>query len=101
MVRAVCAIESSATIGDAAAAIRNEQVGLLCVVENSEVVGIVTRGDLLRVGVTDKELGVERCGRCRSAHGIQIHPLFGEIEFCIDCVEETLTVIDYRELEPG
>jgi CBS domain-containing protein len=56
MSREVIAIEPTATLGEAAAALRALAIGCLPVVSDRVVAGLLTRGDLRRIGVPDRLL---------------------------------------------
>ncbi len=56
MSREVIAIEPTATLGEAAAALRALAIGCLPVVSERVVAGLLTRGDLRRLGIPDELL---------------------------------------------
>ncbi|HEX5634103.1 MAG TPA: CBS domain-containing protein [Gemmatimonadales bacterium] len=58
-------------------------VGCLPVVHQAgELVGVITRGDLVRLGVLPAEL-ITRCSSCNTAHHVRAGR--GGVPFCIEC----------------
>src|SRR2546423_2442883 len=53
----VYALDATATLGEAAAAMKSLHVGCLPVMQRDRPVGLVTRGDLRRAGVPETALG--------------------------------------------
>ncbi|HSN33978.1 MAG TPA: CBS domain-containing protein, partial [Ideonella sp.] len=86
MASTVYAVEPTATLGEAAAAMKALSVGCLPVVERDRPVGVVTRGDLRRAGAPEPELGAHRCVECGSVHGVRTDAHSG-LECCLDCID--------------
>jgi CBS domain-containing protein len=82
----VYALDATATLGEAAAAMKSLHVGCLPVMERDRPVGLVTRGDLRRAGVPETELGAHRCLECGSVHGVRPDAHSG-LEYCLDCID--------------
>jgi CBS domain-containing protein len=82
----VYALDSTATLGEAAAAMKSLHVGCLPVMQHDRPVGLVTRGDLRRAGVPETELGAHRCLECGSVHGVRPDAHSG-LEYCLDCID--------------
>ncbi|MCU1283391.1 MAG: domain containing protein [bacterium] len=82
----VYALDPTATLGEAAAAMKSLHVGCLPVVRRDRPVGLVTRGDLRRAGVPETALGAHRCLECGSVHGVRSDVHSG-LEYCLDCID--------------
>jgi hypothetical protein len=81
------ALDSAANLGVAAAAMSRLGVGMLPVVTDKLVLGVITRGDLRRAGAPEELLGARRCAACGSPHGVRPHPTYCCVDFCLDCLE--------------
>jgi CBS-domain-containing membrane protein len=79
------AIEAAATLGEAAGAMAQLGIGCLPVVDNGALVGVITRGDLRRIGVPESQLGAHQCVRCGSPHGVR--PDDNGVDICLDCLD--------------
>ena len=86
MASTVYAVEPSATLAEAAAAMKSLAVGCLPVVQRDRPVGVVTRGDLRRAGVPEPALGAHCCVECGSVHGVRTDA-HGGLEYCLDCID--------------
>jgi CBS domain-containing protein len=63
-------------------------VGCLPVIaEPGNVVGILTRHDLVKAGFIKLEPGVTQCASCGSTHNLKSEN--GGLKFCLDCLETT------------
>jgi len=82
----VYALDPTATLGEAAAAMSTLAVGCLPVVRDDVAVGVITRGDLRRAGVPEMALGAHGCVECGSVHGVRPDAHSG-LEFCLDCID--------------
>jgi CBS domain-containing protein len=82
----VYALDPTATLGEAAAAMKTLRVGCLPVVDRDHPVGLVTRGDLRRAGVPEPALGALRCLECGSVHGVRPDTHSG-LEYCLNCID--------------
>lgn len=82
----VYVLEPSATLGEAAAAMKSLHVGCLPVVHHDRPIGVVTRGDLRRAGVPELALGANVCLECGSVHGVRPDAHSG-LEYCLDCID--------------
>ena len=100
---AACAwtVDSRATLGQVVATMAAKAVGVLPVVEDGLLQGLITRGDLRRLGIEEALLGASACAACGSSHGVTTHPRTGEVEFCLDCLDATREPIAYEELGAG
>jgi CBS domain-containing protein len=86
MASTVYVLDRSATLGEAAAAMKTLSVGCLPVVHHGRPVGLVTRGDLRRAGVPEPALGAHFCLECGSVHGVRPDAHSG-LEYCLDCID--------------
>ena len=82
----VYVLEPSATLGEAATAMKTLGIGCLPVVERDRPIGLVTRGDLRRAGVPETALGAHCCLECGSVHGVRPDAHSG-LEYCLDCID--------------
>ena len=79
-----------ATLSEAAAIMRAFRIGCLPVERNGRIVGIVTRGDLERAGVSDDAAGIRRCAACGYRHNLRADRRCAEILLCGFCEERSL-----------
>lgn len=88
MTSRIYALEPTATLGEAAAAMASLGVGCLPVVQRDRdrPIGVVTRGDLRRAGVPEELLGGQRCLNCGSYHGVRPDTHSG-VQYCLDCID--------------
>jgi CBS-domain-containing membrane protein len=87
MTREVFALRAGATLGEALAAMTSLRVGVLPVIGDRLIVGMISRGDLRRVGVPEERLGASRCARCDSPRGVRRHPRRPDVDECLECLE--------------
>lgn len=92
------AIDASATLGEAVELVRSTGVGFLPVIDRGAVVGVLTRGDLGRLGLIDHE--DRTCASCGSHH--HVRRLAGyEHAFCVLCLDAVPPAASYDELGWG
>lgn len=90
----VVSIDPSETLEDAARLMRERLVGCLPVYSHAGISGILTRGDLRRLGFSDEELGVIRCAACGWRHGVVAEPGTPDVGFCLYCRERSIPPSD-------
>ncbi len=78
-------VEAAATAAAAAELMRTKAVGCLPVLSGGLLLGVVTRSDLLRAGMTPEMLGA--CAVCGSQHGLAPDRSPDDVPFCRDCLE--------------
>jgi CBS domain-containing protein len=83
----VLAVPPEASLATAAAVMKDEGIGALAVVDGWHLLGMISRGDLRRVGFQEEALGAGCCAACGSRDGVRAHPAMGEVEFCLECLE--------------
>jgi hypothetical protein len=81
----VLALDIGASLGEAAAAMAALGVGCLPVLDGDVVAGVITRGDLRRLGLPAAALGGRRCVSCGSRHGVRAED--HGVDTCLDCAE--------------
>ena len=75
MVRDVVAIEPSVSLAEAAKLMRQANVGILPVVEDGQVCGVITDRDLVvRALALDADLGSTPVGECATGDPVVAHP---------------------------
>jgi CBS domain-containing protein len=98
----VITIDPDVTVEASAKLMRHTGVGFLPVAERGRVVGVVTRGDLKRIGVP-LEITGPICTTCGSHH--HVRPSIGlyEARLCCECAERSHppTVIDKLFVDLG
>lgn len=85
-------------LSDAAAIMLEHEVGFLPVVRRGVVLGVISRGDLLRAGIEGELAADHRCPACGGEHGVRPHPTIEGVEFCIDCLDKELIDADFEEI---
>jgi predicted transcriptional regulator len=80
-------IWAQASVSQAATCMRHEHVGCLAVVANGHLVGIVTRRDLRRAGISQEETGGAECAACKAHHHLEFGGDASEVCFCADCLD--------------
>ena len=75
-------IDPEATLGEAAVRMREASVGSLAVVVDEELIGIVTRDDLVREGIAVLGGGHRPCAACGGRHHVWD---FAGSELCREC----------------
>jgi CBS domain-containing protein len=91
-------IGARSTLGEAAALVSSTGVGCLPVLDHGRVVGVLTRGDLARLGLID--LTDLTCASCGSHH--HVRRLAGyDSAFCALCLDSAPPVGTYDELGWG
>lgn len=98
MARPVVTISPEATLSRCADVMRDQRVGCLPVTSGSQLVGIVTRGDLWRLGFSDEQLGILRCASCGYCHNVIARPGAPEVGFCLFCRERSVPPDEDTEL---
>lgn len=96
-------IPAGASLHGAAIAMRRHDIGCLPVVRDTFLLGIVTRGDLSRAGLsTDEVFGDRICAACGCHHEIAIRdPIEAVVAFCRECLERAKSVEPDEELGVG
>lgn len=87
MARQAWSLPGRATLADAAAVMRERGVGWLAVVDDGVLLGVVTRGDLVRAGVDPALLGELSCA-CPGDGSAPCAPARlgeGAVGICLDC----------------
>jgi len=74
------------SLGSAATVMRERQVGCLPVIQDRQLIGVITRGDLRRAGVPETALGGTSCSVCGSRSGVLRDEQTGQ-DKCLRCVE--------------
>jgi predicted transcriptional regulator len=87
MTRDVFVVPPAARLGEALGAMASLRIGCLPVVADGMLLGILTRGDLRRVGVPEELLGASYCAACHSPHGVRAALDGTGVEYCLDCLE--------------
>lgn len=94
----VACIDAGASIEEAIAEMNISDVSCLLAMEGDRVVGIVTRGDLLRAGFPEEQVVGERrcsaCGTYRHVHRRQRDDLL----LCVDCADLSIPPVAGDEL---
>jgi acetoin utilization protein AcuB len=99
--RPIATISAGASIHEAACKMSILRVGSLLVMLEDHVVGIVTRGDLLRAGLSEEQvLGDRRCSACGDFHHTRAATV-GRPSLCSECRERAGPAADERELGAG
>ena len=94
MTRGVVTVAPDTAPRAAASIMRLHRIGSLPVTRRGSVVGILTRSDLLRGGVTAAELGVEHCASCGYPHNLKPDRRAPEVLFCLYCRERSVPCDD-------
>jgi CBS domain-containing protein len=100
-VRCPWVIGPETTIGDTASLMRDKKIGILPVVYEREILGVITRGDLRRLGIDEAFLETASCVACGSKSGVRHHPSMANVEFCLECLEAEREPIEWCELGVG
>jgi CBS domain-containing protein len=93
MQRWAIAVHGGAPALRAASIMRLRGVGCLPVIAGRRVVGVITAGDLLRLGVVDHDLR-PACAACGNRHHVRMIG-DGRIGFCASCIDRPQK---YRDL---
>lgn len=80
-------VQASATMIGAAAVMRSQRVGCLPVVSSGLLLGILTRGDLVRAGMEPELSGRATCASCGFAHNLAEDSRTPGVTFCQFCRE--------------
>jgi CBS domain-containing protein len=92
-------VRDDATVRQAAALITATGVGCLPVLDaEDQLVGVLTRGDLARLGLLD--LSEQTCASCGSHHHVK-HLAGYDNAFCTLCLDSTPPAVSYDELGWG
>ncbi|MBI3072496.1 MAG: CBS domain-containing protein [Deltaproteobacteria bacterium] len=98
----IVTIDKSASLHEAAAALRQHGVGCLPVMSDGTIVGVVSRGDLLRAGLeSDEVVGERLCSSCHRYHDLRALGDDTDVHFCADCLERAAPAVDDDEIGPG
>ncbi len=80
-------VEQSEGLSAAAALMRENRIGCLPVVDRrGRLAGIVTRRDLRRAGLAEREIGSEHCAACGTTHDLPPADPDAPV-FCGECLE--------------
>lgn len=91
----VYALDLGATLGEAAAAMATLGVGCLPILDRGFVAGVITRGDLRRLGAPEAALAPRACVFCGHRHGVRAHD--HGVDVCLDCAELREALFDSGE----
>ncbi len=91
-------IDAAAHIREAAKMIRVLDLGALLVMEDSRLLGVITRGDLRRAALLT-ETERPRCAVCNGRHHVRIDPGSGHA-LCMDCQERARREV-FNRLDDG
>ena len=83
------------SVREAIRQMRSQEVEALPVVQDGRLLGLLTRGDLLRAGVPDSALG-PLCSGCGTHH--HIRAAHGGAAFCADCLGLAEKIAPFHEL---
>lgn len=92
-------LRDNATVGEAATLVVRSGVGCLPVLDDhGKLVGVVTRGDLARIGALD--LSSHTCASCGSHHHVKRLAGYDDA-FCTVCLDSASPAVPYEELGWG
>jgi CBS domain-containing protein len=94
-------VRASLPVEETAGLFEQARVGVLPVVDDAVLVGVVSRGDLRRAGYSGRTLGASRCAACHSWHGVRPHPRMPTVEFCLECLAVATGGLEDSELGVG
>ena len=80
-------IPSHAPLMAAVDAIRDLRLGCLPVVDGEDLVGIITRGDLGRAGLLEREPATRVCAACGALHHVHRLLCGNTVAFCMECID--------------
>ena len=81
---------ASASIDQAAEQMKSGEIGCLFVYESDDLVGIVTRGDLVRAGLELGPIGGGFvCAACGTNRHVHTHGQSADVAFCEECWERS------------
>lgn len=83
-------VHPAATVSEASDAMRELALGCLPVVDGNSVVGIITRGDLIRAGHPAESTGARTCAACGYPHNVEPDRRSEEVGFCLYCRERSV-----------
>jgi CBS-domain-containing membrane protein len=96
-VPAVC-IDPGAPLEQAVAEMNAGDVSCLLAMDGDRLVGILTRGDLLRAGLSDEQVvGERRCSACGTYRHVHRGARDG-LMLCVDCRERSIPPLAGEEL---
>lgn len=91
-------IVASATLEQSLLEMNARDVSCLLVMEGERLVGIVTRGDLLRAGLSEEQVvGDRRCSACGTYRHVHRYGENG-LMLCVDCRDQALPPLAGEEL---
>lgn len=96
----LCCIDPDASVIEAAEVMEENAIGCLPVISGETLVGIVTRGDLRRVGVPATRVRA-KCASCGSMDHVRCDERWGNVPFCRECVELACPPEIWEELGMG
>lgn len=98
----VATIPKGASVHDAAAVLRERTIGCVPVVDDDSVVGVISRGDLLRAGLAaDEVLGSHVCAACGRYHDVHPYKLGPDVQFCEECLDRAAPADDEYDIGVG
>ena len=94
-------IDAAATLADAAQVMQDRAIGCLPVVAGGFVLGIVTRGDLRRAGLSAAEVAGPTCASCGRDDHVRLDPRTEGAAFCLDCREDAYPSVSDDDVGTG
>ena len=99
--RAAITIRPGDAPEDAAAVLRSFRIGCLPVVRRGFVIGVLSRGDLVRAGMDPELAGRATCASCRYPHNLREDPRAPGVSFCSFCRERSTPPDESEDLGAG
>jgi CBS-domain-containing membrane protein len=89
------------SVAAAADVMRRYGVGCLPILIGHDVLGVVTRGDLRRAGVTLPSPHERVCAACGSERHVRLDPRTGDTSFCLECLERARPPAPFEDVGVG